>query len=178
MPGTFSPPPQVSNPDMHHDTWLRTMCGSLWASSMFMKIIVNHLLALAKPNYVNQNRYHLVKMWISAPSGWWERDESTNEIRSVGICAIVEILRTKQSYQNFADYIFLFFVPSPISALSCVNCRMYCKICLFGWFLFCCGYIIGCCGSTSSIYSYPSGSVHGHSLWFPQHKRSNLGGCG
>ena len=156
------------------------MWGSLWALSMFMKIIVSHLLALAKANCVNQNRYQLVNMWIStkAPIGWWERDESTNEIRSVGICAIVEILRTKQSYQNFADYIVLFFVPSPISASSCVNCRMYCKICLFGWFLFCCGYIIGCCGSMWSIHSFSSGSVYRHRLWFPQYQWSKLGGCG
>ena len=29
MPGTFSPPPRVSDPDMHHDTVLWCMSGSL-----------------------------------------------------------------------------------------------------------------------------------------------------
>ena len=34
MPGTFSPPPGVSDPDMHHGTWIRdTMCGKTMMQS-------------------------------------------------------------------------------------------------------------------------------------------------
>ena len=70
MPGTFSPPPQVSDPDMHHDTCVthvpRCMPGSLISGFLWSWWRGKHSRCMHNPQfYVSGKEAHGERWWLS-----------------------------------------------------------------------------------------------------------------